>query len=87
MVGVRGAPKPPPMRISLTLPHALHRRARCGCWSPGADKADAVRLALGGAGRVQVPAAGVQRPVSGTLWLLDRAAAGDAAGLGRLASP
>ena len=42
----------------------------------GADKAPAVTLALGGAGRVQVPAAGgVGR--TQTLWLLDEAAAAE----------
>jgi 6-phosphogluconolactonase len=42
----------------------------------GAAKAGAVSLALGGAGRVQVPAAG-PRGHSRTLWLLDRAAAAE----------
>ena len=42
----------------------------------GAAKADAVGLALAGAGPVQVPAAGV-RGTQRTLWLLDRAAAAD----------
>jgi 6-phosphogluconolactonase len=40
----------------------------------GADKAPMVAMALGGAGRVQVPAAGVAGR-SQTLWLLDEAAA------------
>ena len=53
----------------------------------GEAKAAAVRMALSGAGPVQVPAAGAtgrQR----TLWLLDRTAASQLpAGLARLASP
>jgi 6-phosphogluconolactonase len=40
----------------------------------GADKAPMVAMALGGAGRIQVPAAGVEGR-SQTLWLLDEAAA------------
>jgi 6-phosphogluconolactonase len=40
----------------------------------GPDKADAVGMALSGAGPVQLPAAGVGG-VDRTLWLLDRAAA------------
>ena len=40
----------------------------------GADKAPMVAMALGGAGRVQVPAAGVSGRVQ-SLWLLDEAAA------------
>jgi 6-phosphogluconolactonase len=40
----------------------------------GESKATAVAMALSGAGRVQVPAAGVSG-TRGTLWLLDEAAA------------
>ena len=40
----------------------------------GAEKAPMVAMALGGAGRVQVPAAGVSGRLQ-TLWLLDEAAA------------
>ena len=40
----------------------------------GPEKANAVGMALAGAGPVQVPAAGVHG-VDNTLWLLDRAAA------------
>ena len=49
----------------------------------GADKAPMVAMALGGAGRVQVPAAGVEGR-SQTLWLLDEAAASLPRGLRRL---
>ena len=70
---VRGAPKPPPVRISLTLPTINHAEQ---VWlvAAGAEKAGAIDLAFSGAGPVQVPAAGV-RGVDRTLWLLDRAAA------------
>ena len=53
----------------------------------GEDKAKAVRMALSGAGPVQIPAAGVHGR-SRTLWLLDRAAASALPrGLDRKASP
>lgn len=73
VVAVRNCPKPPPTRISLTLPTIRHAEQVWLCVS-GTAKAAAVRLALGGAGELAVPAAGAvgQRR---TLWLLDRAAA------------
>ncbi|MEQ7123530.1 6-phosphogluconolactonase [Actinopolymorpha sp. B11F2] len=73
VVGVHGAPKPPPTRISLTFP-ALNAAREVWFLVSGAEKAGAVRLALSGAGPVQIPAAGV-RGRQRTLWLLDRAAA------------
>lgn len=73
VVAVRGAPKPPPVRISLTLP-ALQAAAEVWVLASGHSKADAVRLALSGAGHIQVPAAGA-RGRQQTLFLLDRAAA------------
>jgi 6-phosphogluconolactonase len=72
-VAVRGAPKPPPVRITLTPP-AIATAEEVWLIATGPDKADAVGMALSGAGPVQVPAAGVQG-VSRTLWLLDREAA------------
>lgn len=73
VVGVRGAPKPPPTRVSLTLP-AIRAAREVWLLAAGEDKARAVSLGLSGAGEVQVPAAGAYG-VSRTLWLLDRAAA------------
>jgi 6-phosphogluconolactonase len=70
---VRGAPKPPPVRITLTRP-TINSAEQVWLIAAGAGKADAVGLALSGAGPVQLPAAGVQG-VDRTLWLLDRAAA------------
>jgi len=74
VVAVRNCPKPPPTRISLTLP-AIRQATQVWLCVSGDAKAAAVQLALGGAGEVSVPAAGAlgQRR---TLWLLDRAAAG-----------
>ena len=70
---VRGAPKPPRTRISLTLP-TINTAEQVWLVAAGQPKAGAVELAFSGAGPVQVPAAGV-RGVDRTLWLLDRAAA------------
>jgi len=73
VVGVRGAPKPPPVRISLTLP-TITSADQVWLLAAGAEKASAIRMALSGAGAVQVPAAGA-RGRSRTLVLLDEAAA------------
>jgi 6-phosphogluconolactonase len=73
VVGVHGCPKPPPTRITLTLP-AIRSAAEVWLATAGADKAAAVAMALGGAGPTQIPAAGA-RGRRRTLWLLDRAAA------------
>ncbi|HEY5246910.1 MAG TPA: 6-phosphogluconolactonase [Dermatophilaceae bacterium] len=72
-IGVRGAPKPPPTRVSMTFPSLCAAR---DVWFlvAGADKAGAVGLALSGAGLLQAPAAGVVGTRS-TTWLLDREAA------------
>jgi 6-phosphogluconolactonase len=74
VVAVRGAPKPPPLRLSLTLP-AIRCAREVWVLAAGAEKAGAVRLALSDVGPVQVPAAGA-RGRQRTLFLLDRAAAG-----------
>ncbi len=84
--GVRGAPKPPPERVSMTF---ATLRAATEVWFPvaGDDKAAVTAMALGGAGEQQVPAAGAHG-TRRTLWLLDRAAASRLpGGLARPASP
>ncbi|MEU2656591.1 6-phosphogluconolactonase [Streptomyces sp. NPDC007325] len=75
VVGVHGAPKPPPTRISLTLP-AIRAAKEVWLLAAGADKAKAAAIALSGAGEVQAPAAGA-RGRSRTLWLMDEAAASE----------
>jgi 6-phosphogluconolactonase len=86
VVAVHGAPKPPPTRLTLTLP-AIRAARQVWIIASGGEKAGAVRLALSGAGPVQVPAAGA-RGRQQTLYLLDNAAAARVpAQLGRLASP
>lgn len=73
VVAVRNCPKPPSTRISLTLP-AIRRSHDVWLLTTGESKADAVALALSGAGEVQLPVAGA-RGRRRTLWLIDRAAA------------
>jgi 6-phosphogluconolactonase len=75
VIAVRSSPKPPPERISLTLP-VINRSQEVWFVVSGADKAAAAKMALLGAGPVQVPAAGVSG-VERTLWLLDRDAAAE----------
>ncbi|MDD1477636.1 6-phosphogluconolactonase [Arthrobacter sp. H16F315] len=73
VVGVRNSPKPPPVRVSLTLP-AINTALEIWMVVAGEDKAGAVGLALAGANPVQVPAAG-PRGRNETLWLIDENAA------------
>jgi len=75
VIAVRSSPKPPPERISLTLP-VINRSREVWFLVSGQDKAAAVKMALLGAGPVQVPAAGVSA-VGRTLWLVDRDAASE----------
>ena len=86
VVGVRGAPKPPPVRITMTMPTLQHAH---DVWfvAAGEGKARAVHLALSGAGVVQIPAAGPKGILS-TWWLLDKSAASRLPpDLPRIASP
>jgi 6-phosphogluconolactonase len=86
VVAVHGAPKPPPIRVSLTFP-TIHAAREVWVVAAGEEKASSVHLALSDSGPVQVPAAGA-RGRAGTLFLLDRAAASKIpADLGRVASP
>ena len=71
--GVHGCPKPPPTRITMGFT-AIGSARQVWLAVAGAEKAQAVALALSGAGRVQVPAAGAVGREQ-TLWLLDEAAA------------
>jgi len=77
VAAVRGSPKPPPVRLTLTLP-AINTAEEIWLMAAGAEKAGAVGMALAGPGPVQLPAAGVHG-VERTLWLLDRAAAAELA--------
>jgi len=73
VLGVPDSPKPPPQRITLTLP-AIQRSREVWLVVSGAGKADAVAAAIGGAKPVDVPAAGAVGREA-TVWLLDEDAA------------
>jgi 6-phosphogluconolactonase len=72
-VAVHNSPKPPPTRLSLTLP-SIQAAREVWILASGAEKADAVAMALSDADPVQWPAAGA-RGRHRTLFLLDRGAA------------
>jgi 6-phosphogluconolactonase len=73
VIAVRNSPKPPPNRISLSF-QGLDAANEIWFVASGEGKAEAVALALSGAGRVQVPSAGPRGHLR-TLWLVDRQAA------------
>jgi 6-phosphogluconolactonase len=79
VIPVRNCPKPPPTRVSLTLP-AIRRAAEVWLMVAGGDKAPSVAMALGGAGQTALPAAGAWGRRR-TLWLLDSGAARKVPGL------
>ncbi|QCQ90977.1 6-phosphogluconolactonase [Rhodococcus sp. SGAir0479] len=72
-VAVLDSPKPPPVRVTLTLP-ALRSAREVWLVVSGETKADAVAAAVGGAAAEEIPAAGA-RGIEKTVWLLDEAAA------------
>jgi 6-phosphogluconolactonase len=72
VVAVEDSPKPPPQRITLTLP-AIQRSREVWLMVSGAAKADAAAAAIG-AQPVSIPAAGAVG-LETTLWLLDEEAA------------
>ncbi|KAA8960768.1 6-phosphogluconolactonase [Mycobacterium sp.] len=76
--GVDDSPKPPPKRITLTLP-AVQRSREVWLMVSGAEKADAVAAAIGGADPVSLPAAGA-RGRENTVWFLDTEAAAKLSG-------
>ena len=73
VVGVHDCPKPPPTRISLTLP-AIRSANEVWLMTTGGSKAEPVAAALGGTDPAAIPAAGAQGRER-TLWLLDPDAA------------
>lgn len=74
VIGVDDSPKPPPRRITLTLP-AVRRSRQVWLVVSGEAKAEAVAAAIAGADPRDVPAAGALG-TEHTIWLLDYAAAG-----------
>lgn len=73
---VTGSPKPPPLRLTLSVP-ALNASERVWFVVSGADKAEAVATARAAHQDPDVPASWV-RGTRETAWWLDRDAAGDA---------
>ena len=73
VVGVEDSPKPPPRRITLTLP-AVQNSREVWLLVSGSAKAEAVAAAINGADPVDVPAAGAVGREQ-TVWLLDVEAA------------
>jgi 6-phosphogluconolactonase len=73
VVAVRDSPKPPPTRISLTFP-SLQAGREVWILASGAEKSEAVGLALAEPDPARLPAAGA-RGRQRTLFLLDTAAA------------
>ncbi|MEO9014454.1 MAG: 6-phosphogluconolactonase [Terrimesophilobacter sp.] len=80
VVAVRNSPKPPPERLSLTLP-AINASDRIWLCLAGADKASAFGLALADASTVEVPAAGVEGRLETLFFVDEDAAAGVPEGL------
>jgi 6-phosphogluconolactonase len=73
VIPVRNCPKPPPTRISLSLP-TINSAREAWLLAAGEEKATAVARALSDARAIDVPAAGVSGTAA-TRWLIDRAAA------------
>ena len=72
-VAVRDSPKPPPLRVSLTMP-TLHRARQVWFIAAGEGKAEAVARSVAGGEVHQTPSAG-PRGSDGTRWYVDAGAA------------
>jgi 6-phosphogluconolactonase len=75
VVPVRNSPKPPPLRLSLTLP-VIQSADRIWMVLAGGDKASAIGLALAGASVDEVPVAGAQGRKR-TVFFVDQEAAAE----------
>lgn len=75
VIPVRNSPKPPPERLSLTLP-VINSSQRIWLVMAGADKASALGLSLADASVFEVPASGVKARKS-TVFLVDQDAAAE----------
>jgi 6-phosphogluconolactonase len=73
VVPVRNSPKPPPERLSLTLP-TINSSDRIWLCLAGADKASALGLALADVSTVEVPVSGAHGKLE-TLFFVDQSAA------------
>ncbi|MCU1525604.1 MAG: 6-phosphogluconolactonase [Microbacteriaceae bacterium] len=75
VIAVRNSPKPPPERLSLSLP-VINSSDRIWLVLAGPDKASALGLALAGASTLEVPVAGVEGRLR-TVFFVDREAAAE----------
>jgi 6-phosphogluconolactonase len=75
VIPVRNSPKPPPERLSLTLP-VINSSDRIWLVLAGSDKASALGLALAGASTFEVPVAGVEGRLR-TVFFVDQDAAAE----------
>ena len=75
VVAVRNSPKPPPERLSLTLP-VINSADRIWLTLSGPDKASALGLALADASTWEVPVAGIKGRLR-TVFFVDREAAAE----------
>lgn len=75
VIAVRNSPKPPPERLSLTLP-VINSSDRIWLALSGADKASALGLALANASTLEVPVAGVEGRLR-TVFFVDQTAAAE----------
>lgn len=71
--GVRDAPKPPPLRVTMTLP-SLRRARQVWLLASGESKAEAVRLGVAGGSVDEAPVAGARGSERTVFWV-DREAA------------
>lgn len=72
-VGVRDAPKPPPSRVTLTLP-SIGAARQVWLLAAGQSKAEAVRLGLAGGSVDEAPVAGARGRERTVFWLDEEAA-------------
>lgn len=75
VVAVEDSPKPPPRRITLTVP-AVNRARQVWFLVAGSDKAEAVAAGVGGADASAWPCASVGG-TEATVWFVDAAASAD----------
>ncbi|GGG09503.1 6-phosphogluconolactonase [Rhodococcoides trifolii] len=73
VIAVTDSPKPPPRRITLTLP-AVRRARQVWFLVAGEEKAEAAAAAINGASAEDWPSAGA-KGIDETVWFLDEAAA------------
>lgn len=75
VIAVYGAPKPPPIRLSLTLP-VLNNAAKIIVMATGAEKSEIIKLIFSDAPTAQSLPIYLVKPLSGTMvWLIDKEAA------------